>query len=271
MANMKPIFTGNFGNTTPTDLLFEIGRGSYKGITSGSVIGSNPDLPSFREETIWPGSNQYPYMPTEGTLGISSTNALDTNVKVKLIGLTAGYKLRTVEIVHINGSSQTSFGSGTLNAFMRILEVTVISGGEVPKGDLYVSKTGTGLSGGIPADPENTLAFVKRGVGTSQMGMYTVPVGHTLYATRLNTFTRKNKDCLVNLLVRPEGLTGDTSRDGFILASQYPTYQGEITLQWNPPLKVAEKTDIQLTATSLTNNTQVVANLGYILIDNSLA
>lgn len=254
---MKPTFTGNHGGTIPTKLFFEISRGTYDGITSGSILSFNPDVDLVTEETIWAQGGIYTYLTADTELFMSSTSVSDTGVTVLIEGLTQDYVQKSSVVSFTNGQSQQTIGT-----WFRIHDITVIAGGAEPLGDLYVAQTGA-LTLGIPDVASEIKAKITQGVNTTQLGLYTVPANHTFYVVRLNTFTRKNKDAVVQVLVRPEGFPA------FIRTTQFPTYQSEVSVLLDPPFVVTQKTDLELRAVTTTNQTEVVANVGYILIDDS--
>jgi len=252
-----PIFTGNYGSTTPTNLFLEIARGNIPGATTASILSFNPDVDIAAEETIWDQGGTYTYLTADTELFISSSSASDTNVGLSIEGMTADFKVKNTLFTFTAGQSQQSIGN-----FFRIFKVTVISGSS-PVGDLYTAEAGA-LTAGVP----NTVADIKAklmvGIHVTRQGVYTVPVNNTLYVTRVISHTRKNKDSVMRPVVRPDGFPG------FIETTQFPTFQNNFELLLEPAFVIDEKTDIELKAETATNGTECVANIGYILIDNTI-
>ncbi len=253
----KPIFTGNFGNTSPTNLFFEIARGKYPGVTTASILAFNPDVDIASEETIWAQGGTYTYLTANTELFVSSTSASDTNVVLRIEGMTDDFVVKNDTITFTNGQAQQSIGN-----YFRIFKATVV-GGSVPAGIIYIAETDT-LTAGVPNTVSKIKAKMVLGANITQLGLFTVPANHTFYTVRLNTFTRKNKDAVVKVIARPEGFPG------FVQTSQFPTFQNSVVLTFDPPFVLGEKTDLELRALTTTNQTEVAANVGYILIDNSI-
>ncbi len=254
----KTIFLGNHGNTTPTDLFLEIARGTYPGVSTDITFAFNPDVDAQAEESLWEQGGSYTYLTADTELFISSSSASDTNVGVLIEGMTSDYKVKNIPFTFTAGQTQESIGN-----FFRIFRVTVVTG-NVPLGDLYVAESDT-LTFGVPDTATKIKAKMAQGNNITQMGLYTVPADHTLYVVRFNTFTRKNKDAVVKIVLR-----ADTA-PGFIQTSQFPTFQSVVSIGVNPPAAISPKTDIEIRANTTTNQTEVQANIAYILIDDLTA
>ena len=54
----------------------------------------------------------------------------------------------------------------------------------------------------------------------------------------------------------------------FVESTSFPIYQQALFLHLDPPFIIAEKTDFDFLASTVTNNTEVVLNLGFSLVDN---
>lgn len=253
----KSVFIANHGNTTPTNLYLEIARGKIPGVSTGSILSFNPDVDIASEETIWAQGGIYTYLTANTELFISSSSASDTNVGLLIEGMTDDFVFKTIPFTFTDGQSQQSIGD-----FFRILKITVISG-SVPVGDVYCAEADT-LTAGVPNTASKIKAKMVIGSNITQLGLFTVPANHTFYAVRLNTFTRKNKDSVVKVIVRPDGFPG------FIQTAQFPTFQNSILARFEPTFVINQKTDLELRAVTETNQTEVVANVGYILIDNNI-
>ena len=87
------------GSTTPSsadiDFFLAVAKGDFTGYTNVSKFGSNPDIKSSGFETIWDGSNLYPFPTAADTLDVVSNDANDDD------GNTGA---RTIEIQGLDSS-----------------------------------------------------------------------------------------------------------------------------------------------------------------------
>lgn len=251
MANLPGI-----GGSSKSQFYLEIARGKIAGHSTASILSFNPDIDAAAEETIWEQGGIYTYLTSDTELFISSTNQNDNNIIISIEGLTDDFKVKKTISTFIGGQSQQSIG-----IFFRIFKITVI-GGEVPVGDLYAAETDT-LNSGIPSTTSKIKAKMLQGFNVTKLGLFTVPIDHTMYITRLTTHTRKNKDAVISAVIRPFGFPG------FLNVTQSPSFQNSFQLILEPSFVIKEKTDLELRVMTSTNQTEVVANIGYILIDNN--
>lgn len=235
----------------------QVSRGKVAGSTSDSIRAHNPDVDIAIIETIWDQGGVYTYLTADTELFISSTSVLDVNVGVLIEGMTDDYNLKTEVVTFTSGQSQQS-----VTSFFRIFKMTIISG-VVPVGDLYLAEAGA-LTNGIPNTATEIKAKMIQGINITRMGLFTIPAFHSLYFVHFSTATRKNKDSVILPLARPQGFPG------FIEVTQFPTYQSDTESSIVIPIRVNEKTDVELRASSETNNSEVTATAEYLLIDERI-
>jgi len=242
------------------DLGLEIAKGNVAGHSVGTIFGRNQDLDPGTEALVWDyGATlaREVYLTADTELFMSSSNASDTSVGIIIEGMTDDYEPKTTVVLHLAGQSQQSIGS-----WFRIFKATVISGAS-PLGDMYIAEADT-LALGVPDTPAKVHGYMVQGSGTTHKAAYTVPVNRTMYIGRILLGTRRGEDAVYHFHVK-----GETFPD-FIEASNFPIYQSTIFAAFSPPFPIAEKTDIEFVATTVTNNTEVTANVGYILVDNTV-
>jgi len=241
-----------------SEYFLDIAREIVKGVSRASVLSFNPDVDIGAPETVWEQGGIYTYLPDgiDTELFMSSTSAADTNISLKIEGMTSDYLINNVEVTFIGGQSQQTIGS-----FFRIFKITVISGGAAPVGDMYLAESGA-LTNGVPNTISEIKAKMIQGSNITQLGLFTVPANHTMYIVVIVTHIRKNKDAVISLIVKPEGFPD------FIQTSQFPNFQNSFQLPLDPPFAVKEKTDVEIRATTTTNQTEVSANIGYILVND---
>ena len=179
----------------------DVAKGKVFGHETGSILGFNPNVGISSDETVWTQGGEYTYLSANTELFMSSTNINDVNIVLLVKGLTDDYAHKQVRVTFTSGQAQQS-----ISEFFRIHEITVVGGSE-PQGDLYCASTG-GVTGGVPDDIVSIKAKIDIGLGTTQLGLYTVPKHHTMYLVRVTNHTRKNKDAVSKVVVRPKGAPG---------------------------------------------------------------
>ena len=101
------------GSTTPgsadIDFYLAVAKGDFTGYSNVSKFGYNPTVGSSDYESIWEGSNAYPWMSAADQLEVLSSSANDTSAgtgarTVELQGLDSSWNLLT-ETVTMNGTS----------------------------------------------------------------------------------------------------------------------------------------------------------------------
>ena len=114
----------NITGTTPgsgdIDFFIAVAKGDYTGYPHVSKFGRNPKVKSSDYETIWDGSNLYPWPTAAETLNVVSTDADDTSAgtgarTVEIEGLNSSWAVIT-ETVSMNGTTNVT----TTNSFLRV-------------------------------------------------------------------------------------------------------------------------------------------------------
>lgn len=170
MSDIEALHTWQRSSFVPFGI--RMGAGLIANARPVFVFGFNPDVQNV-EETVWDHGGVYAYPSSAVTMTVSSS-AATTNAVVSIVGLGAGYVEQT-ELVTTNGQNAVS----TTKQYLRINAVSALTG--TIDDSIYVG-TGT-VTGGIPA---NVYARIINGNNRTEMGLYTVPAGHTLYLTRGN-------------------------------------------------------------------------------------
>jgi len=237
-----------------------LAKGNIPGHTVGVIFGHNDDLDPANPAMIWDyGEFQHveAFLTADAELFMSSTSASDTNVGVLIFGMTDDYTYKTELHIHTAGQSQQSIGS-----WFRVFEMTNVSG-DAALGDIFFAETDT-LTLGIPDTPVKVHAQMWQSEGTTHKATHTVPAGHTMYVNRMFLGTRRAEDCVFSFYARRPGMPA------FIERSDFPVYQTGMPITVDPPFPITEKTDFYFLGSTVTNNTQPVANIGYTLVDNSV-
>ena len=233
------------GTSEPVEL--QISRGHIAYHTPLFKYGYNPLIVNANE-TIWDVGGLYSYPASAVAMTATSTAAgTDEGVKVLISGLDTNYNEISEEVT-LNAS-----GTDTTDAtFLRVFRAYV-SGATAPTGTINITNTGT------------TYARVTAGENQTLMAVYTVPAGKTLYVTQgvaTHGTDTSGAYMTVRFMIRQLGGVFRTQVKVDLIG-------GEIIFPFNQPLKVPEKSDIEVRAICSKNqNNAIAAVFEGILIDN---
>lgn len=236
-------------------------------ISEGTVLktdyihkfGRNPNV-GGAPETIWMQGGVYSYLTSASTVYVSSNNANDaasgTGARtVTILGLDANYN-NVKETLTVGGSV------GTVE-FLRVFRAFVVETGSVGTnvGDVRIT-TGAGGTGTVLADISVIGTGTTFGLGQTQLALYTIPAHCTGYLTTWNVgIGAYNSSATVSLYTRiyDNGNLGFRTRDIMDVPGGYHTRNYDI------PLKIPAKTDIEVRAIASTGTT-ISASFDLILV-----
>ena len=163
------------GRNEPFNL--QVSRGQITGHSVVNIFGyftTPASANTFR--TVWElgSTTAYAFPSSAVTMTITGTSGDTASILVS--GLDANYNPIS-EIVVLNGGT----GVTTSNKYFRINNMSVVVGSATNP-----SSTVTCINGGV------TYAQINAGVGTTQMSVYTVPAGYTLYLDRFSAYSSSN-------------------------------------------------------------------------------
>lgn len=196
-------------------------------------------------ETIWTGGGIYSYPTSAAPLHVNSTDGGDTTTRIKVVGLDADYNEIEAKVT-INGATSVT----TTDSFIRVYRAYVSA--NEPSGTINIYHSGS-LKAQIVSATNQTL-----------MAVYTVPNGYTLYVGRgsISSGTENaNKYVTGDLKVRPYGGVFQT-KARVNLQSQ------RVDFDWEYPIAVPEKADIEARAKSSSGDQAVAATFEGVLIKN---
>lgn len=233
----------------------QVAKGQIVGASPINKFGANSNV-GTTEETIWTNGGNITWPAAAFTAYIVSSDAADTSAgtgarTVTVSGLDADYKDTTASVT-LNGTSAVAI-SGT---WLRINRAFVTSSG-----------TGGAAAGTVTIqDVGATVVYANLGVGNqTQMAVYTVPAGHTLYVDQI-TFTAAvstgTNSAVVKLITRDFG--SNTFRTRYIADLQ----SGELINSLQYPLALPEKTDIEARAVMSAGTASISAFFEGVLIAN---
>lgn len=250
-------------NAFPTsDLLYkiEIANGNVTGVKSLFKFGFNSDV-NGTEETIWDRGGLYVYPSVATIMKVSSSSANDTALgtgarTIVVSGLDTNYN-ETEETVTLNGQTAVN----TVNSYIRVNRAYVVTAGSggTAAGDIYVG-TGT-VTAGVPA---TVYAKITLGQNQTLMAVWTVPAGYTAYLLKGNIGSgtaNTNQYLVARLIQRPYNSV-------FRTAAKVTFQTGEIAFNFEMPVPISEKTDIEARAYSSGSNNLVFADFFIVYVAN---
>lgn len=242
----------------------QVSRGKVKGAFHVIKFGNNDDIDGSME-SVWDAGGLYPWssFASAGTVVLTSTSTEDDEDKgggvagtgahrVVIEGLDENYELVTDTLITNGTSTRTS----TVE-FLRVFRAYVSEAGTTGtnEGTITITKGGTTIAQiGTAGSPTAT------GLGQTFMSVYTVPAGYTGYIHQFNASTAK-ADGDIFLMQREEDATW-RSRDII------HTNQNSVERTYKFPLKLNEKTDIDIRALSPTNNMKCAVTFCILLLKN---
>ena len=222
-----------------------LARGYVQGHENLFKFGYNAAV-SAVEETIWDGGGIYSYPTSAAPLGVVGTSTTD-NSQITVQGLDADYN-EVSNIVTLNGTTTVTTSASYIRAYRAF-----VSDDNEPAGDVNIRHSG------------NLVAQISSGENQTLMTVYTVPAGYTLYISRgtISTASEGTNEIITGRLkVRTPG--------GVMRTQAVVTLNNQfITFDWETPIVVPEKSDVEATAiVSKSQNNAVAASFEGILIKN---
>jgi len=208
--------------------------------------------------TVWENmaTTDYVFPSSASTMTLVSTAAGDT-ATITITGLDASYNILTENLV-LNGTT----GVTTVNSYFRINNISVSVGSATnPTGVVTLA------TGGVTYAQINTatVAGSTTSIGTSQMGVYTVPNGYTFYGFRYGAYSSFNGNSANYTTYR--ALTNSSSGVQRVIV-QTP-YNTSYEVQRHFPFPYSAGTDLRFQIASSAASAAVVSvNIGGVLVAN---
>lgn len=225
----------NKPSVTNTSYLYDIVKGNVADNYSLNKFGHNPTV-GADYETIWSGSNIYPYLTTADQLEVLSDDADDTS---------AGTGARTIKIYGLDSSydeineSVTMAGAGvqtTTASFLRVFRAEVVTAGAslINEGTITIRDQ----------DTDTTRALIDPNLGQTTMAVWTVPNGYTFYMTSWYLGSSVAKVINIGIWTRDNTVT-----DASFQNRRFMNFSQSISrFEFEVPIKYTEKTDIEIRA-----------------------
>jgi hypothetical protein len=254
MANLGVVRSiTQVGTYEPFEL--QVARGQITGHSTVNIYGVQASV-STSYIPVWENASAYTYPAAATTMNLVSTVNTGGDLSgttVLIQGLDSTYTAIS-ETLALTGTTVAV----TTKSYLRINNISVAS--------VTSSTMPTGVITLKDLTNTTTYAQIAAGLGRSQMSIYTVPAGNTLYLSRVDVYTSLNGSSSAYVSYR----NYSTSSTGVVSLSQQAPFTNTYHAQRVMPRPFTEKTDIQLQAIASTGTAVVsIAAEGY-LVKNSI-
>ena len=243
----NPIYVSTAGGSSQGKLwFFQIAQGLIPGHIPVFKSGYNPSIANNTEESIWGHSVIYPWANwnSGGTLSCTSTSASDTGI-LHITGLRTSDWTQVTELVTMTGTTPVV----TTNSFIRINSAFYNGSTSTNVGEIDINRNGS------------TVGYITAGEGNSQSAQYTVPAGYTAYILTGQANIGKGNDGTGKFKYRLYG-------GSFQTAMTFLLFQSTFNYEFQTPLQLPEKTDLDVTLKASVSGTAATCAYSLILIAN---
>jgi hypothetical protein len=239
----------------------QVVRGRIPGIRIANAIGRCDDVDILSvPETVWIPGGVYPFLAAASSLEVFSSSAADsalgTGVRtIRVDGLGANH-VEISENVTLNGITPVAL----LNNYLRTNDLRALTcgtGGE-NAGTITLRVPGPGAIQSVMAP----------GAGRSQQCVYTVPAGHTAFASFSAVASQRATTDIAEFEYRSRAFGGPWTTRNNVTSSAAGSQWVEVSPIMLPPF--FEKSDFEIRAVEVSaNNTAVTAQIQFVLVSNN--
>lgn len=203
-------------------------------------------------ETIWDAGGIYTYPSSASQLTLTSTNAADAGLTVKVFGLDENW-VEINETVTLDATDPSATGVTTTNTYIRVFRM--------------YNNNGTDFTGNILAKiGATTHAQITAGENQTLMAVYSVPAGKTLYVTR-GYISQGSSDTSAYITGR---LALRTFGGVFRTQALVNVLNNTVEFDWEVPIRIPEKSDLEARAiVSKNHSVGVSATFEGVLVDGA--
>jgi hypothetical protein len=248
-----------------------VSQGNTAGVRYVHKFGANSGINS-NIETVWAHGGLH-YNPTSaGTLEVVSDSAEDVGsgdglATLVIQGLDANFN-EIEETINLNGLTPVT----TIQSFMRVHRAygTLLGVGATIADNPQFSNLGTiTVTSNTMIAPNNVLAAIPPTLGQTQLGLYTVPAGHSAHIYSFSASSGKevsgagaNPVTSVHFLQRP----ADGAPQAWRLLDEFVIKDTAIQITYPFPVCIPEKTDIEVRAFTTSDVVPVSAEFDLLLV-----
>lgn len=214
-------------------------------------FGYNPAV-STAAETVWDAGGVATYSAAAATVEVLSSVAADTGIELMIQGLDANWDLQTVGVTTDGTDGTTPVAVST--DFLRIFRMWV-SGDTAPTVPSVITcrlASGGATRAVISPGTASPLVHNER---QTLMAMYSVPQNFDFYMEELWASVNKGKDATIWLRVREFGGV-------FRTRQKLNVFQAPLNKVYMRPIRIPEKSDIEVSAVSDVASCKVHAGFG---------
>ena len=207
---------------------WQIARGLVPNAIPINIFGYNTSIGN-NPQTVWDVATEYIFPAVASQLTIVSTSASDnTSAKILILGLDASWNMIN-EVVTLNGTANVT----TSASFLRINQILMTHPGSGQKDNV----------GTITAKISETIyAQINPTISKTQMGLYSVPAGYTLYITQVTALSGDAAGASKYMNFQCDILNNVTGVNFLLL---HATWQNIYQVQRVIPIAQTEKQDIR--------------------------
>lgn len=231
------------------DFYLQIARGHISNHSTNHKFGAVPSMSTGATGTVWDVNDTiYPWSAwdTAGIVNVSAVNASDNTKQITIQGLDDNYDFQE-ETITVSSSAAVS----STKSFKRLNRGFLVDG-STNVADIVVTKGGT------------TVLKITAGKGQTLMAVYTIPRDKTAYLTQGVCSIQKSGDATGDMFIRYFGQSSFRVGHSFELEGAGGPYTYKFTI----PIRIPEKSDIDIRANVRSNNARVTAAFDLIIIDN---
>jgi hypothetical protein len=221
--------------------LLGVAADHFDGLANEHRVGAVPGMSQGQSGTIWDvDDTTYPWsaFASATTLTVDRSSTGDADKEVLIEGLDDGYHPIS-EIVTLTNAT----GNATNQSFIRVKNASMTNGASINDGDISVKSGGT------------VVAQINEGIGTTLMAIYTVPAGYNGYLMQGACTCQDGADATGNMFVRYFGNTSFAVGHAFEVSGSGGEYKYEFAV----PIRIPEKSDIDVRARVRSNNARITA------------
>jgi len=224
-----------------------IAKGQFADVSSIHKFGAVPAMSQNNTGTIWDvNDTEYPWSAwaSATTITVDRASASDADKEIYIEGLDANYNVanETVTLTAATGNASTT-------EFIRVYRAYMTNGSATNVGNVTIKAGAT------------TVAQITAGKGQTLMAVYTVPAGHTAYLIQGVATCQDGADATGDMFVRYFGESAFRVGHTFEVCGD----GGEYFYHFACPIKIPEKSDIDVRATVRSNNARITAAFDIIL------
>jgi len=226
-----------------------VSKGQFQNISHIHKFGAVPAMSVNTTGTIWDvNDTAYPWsaFASAGTLSLTRASASDADKVVVLVGLDENYAEIT-ESVTLTAAS----GNVTTQSFIRIFRAYMTTGSNV--GNIDVIRGAT------------TVARINANKSQTLMAIYTIPAGKTGYLLQGTCSCQSGADATGDMFVRYFGQASFRVGHSFEVSGNGGQYLHPFVI----PIRIPEKSDIDVRALVRSNNARVTAAFDLLLDEDN--